>query len=125
MRWLGNKYDDRTNYTINTSFVHPETGKHENVEVYVSYRMLGRALKEYLRDYYNINIETNQDVDEEENVAFFFEKIGFDLDKFFDDRSFRDCLDWEYEDSNEMEVDFEAWKDHFEYDNNLGKYKED
>lgn len=120
MKRLGKRYDDRTEYTMEVTFIY-SNGESEVCEVYIPYTTFSKALKDWAYDNFNVAISGESESD----IFNFFKAIGFDFDKLLEDNGFLDYCYSYYEDTPSQEADYEVWMDDFEYDNNLGKYKEE
>lgn len=112
------RYKDRTNYSMYVTFTHPETGYSEEEMVWIPFDIFVEGIRHYC-EFADVGIDGT-----DKNIWNLMVDLEC-LDRFEDDENFIEFCKEKYLDSYYFEEDLDYWIDDYEFDNNLGRYKEE
>ena len=109
---------DRTNFIMYWNFTHPETGYTSEESVYIPFEIFVEAIRKYC-EFSDVVLDGT-----DRNIWNLMVDLGC-LDKFEDDEQFIEYCKELYKDSFYYEEDFDSWVDDYEFENSIGRYKEE
>ena len=113
--------ENRTNFEMDVTFVHPETRESQKVSVDIPFDVFVESVVEYMDRYKDVKIDgTNTDV-----WNMFYSLNDYIFDNLVDDEDFIAICYKRYKQSSYIDDDFDDWVDDYEYENNMGKYSDD